>query len=200
MRVVITGFRGTGKTQTGRLLSRLLGVPFIDTDQLIEEKADMPVYRIFREQGEAHFRALEREVISCLHPGDAVIATGGGAILDPGNVCQSQAGEHVFLLQADEKTIEKRIADTERPPLTKLALREEIHELLQSRRASYLAAADFCVDTTTKSANESALVIQRILSEGTTFAPGQGTRALIRHEERSRTGRGPAPRGGAHRP
>ena len=168
MRIVITGFRGTGKTQTGRLLSRLLGVPFIDTDLLIEEKAGMPVYRIFSEQGEAHFRALEREVISCLNPGDAVIATGGGAILDPGNVCRLRQGSAMFLLQADEKTIEKRIADTERPPLTKLALREEIHELLQRRKAAYLAAADFCIDTTTRSANEAALIIQRMLSEGTT--------------------------------
>ncbi|HNO09066.1 MAG TPA: shikimate kinase, partial [Methanoregulaceae archaeon] len=85
MRVVLIGFRGTGKTETGRLLSRLTSVPFLDTDALIEASAGMTIHDIFRREGEEGFRAREREVIRALPPGEAVIGTGGGAILDPAN-------------------------------------------------------------------------------------------------------------------
>ncbi|MDD1718963.1 MAG: bifunctional shikimate kinase/shikimate dehydrogenase, partial [Methanoregulaceae archaeon] len=164
--MILCGFRGTGKTRTGVLLARLLGLPFFDTDKIIEEQSRMPIHEIFSTFGETEFRARECRVIGSLPVGDCVIATGGGAILDPGNVARLRRGGVVFLLQAEAATIESRIAATERPPLTKLPLREEIRELLQVRARAYRGAADFCVDTDRKDANEVALVIQRILTEG----------------------------------
>lgn len=59
---------GTGKTTVGRILANRLGLPFYDTDALIEQRAGMPIPEIFRRAGEAHFRALEREVIASLGP------------------------------------------------------------------------------------------------------------------------------------
>lgn len=164
MRAVLIGFRGTGKTEVGRLLAHMEAVPFFDTDQMIEESAGKTIYEIFSDDGEEEFRRRERKIIASLQPGDAVIATGGGAILNPENVRRLRTGGTVFLLQADESAIEKRIRDTRRPSLTRLPLRDEIRALLAERRDAYLSAADFCIDTSIKNANEVSLEIHRILS------------------------------------
>lgn len=162
LRVVLIGFRGTGKSESGRRLARLAGKEFIDTDKAIEERTGKRIHDIFRDLGEPAFRELERNVISCLPEKDAVIAAGGGAVLDPLNVEYLRRGSLVFLLEAGEKTIESRIAGSSRPPLTKLPLREEISTLLRERRSFYVSAADFCVNTDAKDANEVALEIRRI--------------------------------------
>jgi shikimate dehydrogenase len=177
MRVVLIGFRGTGKTETGRLLSHLISVPFFDTDAIIEESAGMTVHEIFRREGEEGFRAREREVIRSLPAGDVVIGTGGGVILDPANVASLRRKSSVVLLEADEAVIEKRIAASTRPPLTTLPLREEIHELLELRRPLYAAAADFCIDTSQKSQNEVCLLIRKFLDEGT--VPVHARKSLV---------------------
>jgi shikimate dehydrogenase len=167
MRIVLCGFRGTGKTECGRLLSRLTGLPFYDTDSLIEEETGYTIHEIFERMGEEVFRQREREVISQLPGAGCVVSTGGGSILDPENVALLRRGSTLFLLEADEPTIEKRIGKSTRPPLTTLPLRDEIHTLLQERRPHYLAASDFCIDTTTRSPNEVCLAIKRIIAEGT---------------------------------
>jgi len=166
MRAVLTGFRGTGKTEVGRLLAHMEDVPFYDTDRMIEESAGKTIHEIFADEGEEAFRRMERRIIASLPPGDAVIATGGGAILDPGNVRNLRNGATVFLLVADEIAIERRIRDTRRPSLTRLPLRDEIRTLLAERRDAYLSAADFCIDTSIKNANEVCLEINRVLSGG----------------------------------
>lgn len=178
MKVVLIGFRGTGKTAAGHLLARLLGVPFYDTDALIEEKAGARVHEIFGAVGEEGFRKLEREVIATLPSGPGVFATGGGAVLSPENVEHLRRGRTVVLLQADAATIEKRIRDTARPPLTTMGLRAEIQHLLSVRRDAYLSAADMCVDTSARSANEVAIHIKRLLEEGT--VPVQGMEKAAR--------------------
>lgn len=166
MRVVLIGFRGTGKTEAGRLLSRLLGLPVYDTDHLIEERCNKPVYEIFDSDGEEYFRSVERKVIHSLPESGCIISTGGGAVLDPSNVETLRRDSVVILLEADEDTIEKRIMNTKRPHLTHLPLREEISQILQERRIYYHAAADFCIDTSSGSINGTCLEIRRILKEG----------------------------------
>ncbi len=87
MRVVLTGYRGTGKTTVGRLVADRLGWPFIDTDPLIEQLAGMPIAQIFQSRGEEYFRDLESQVIADLDKSpQAVISAGGGAILREQNV------------------------------------------------------------------------------------------------------------------
>jgi shikimate dehydrogenase len=167
MRIVLCGFRGTGKTECGRLLSRLTGLPFYDTDAIIEQESGYTIHEIFEHLGEEAFRERERQVIASLPSSPCVVSTGGGSVMDPENVAILRRGSTLFLLEADERTIEKRIGHTTRPPLTSLPLREEIHLLLEERRTHYLAAADFCIDTSAKSQNEVCLTIKRILSEGT---------------------------------
>lgn len=177
MRIVLTGFRGTGKTECGRLLAQLTGLPFFDTDTLIEQESGRTIHEIFSELGEEAFRERERRVITGLPLSPCVVSTGGGSIMDPGNVAALRRGSTLFLLEADEKTIEKRISHSTRPPLTALPLPDEIRSLLESRRDHYLAAADFCIDTSARSENEVCLEIRRILSEGTAL-PGTSSRAV----------------------
>lgn len=173
MNVVLIGFRGTGKTESGRLLARLREVPFYDTDALIEEEAGATVHEIFEREGEEGFRLREKRVIAALPPGPGVYSTGGGVVMDPENVEHLRRRATVVLLVADESTIEKRIQHGTRPALTRMGLREEIHALLALRKDAYLAAADYCVDTSARSANEVAIHIKRLLSEGRTGAEGR---------------------------
>jgi shikimate kinase len=83
--IVLVGFMGAGKTTVGHLLSARLGVPFVDSDLVIEQRSGRPVRQIFAEDGEPAFRALEHDVIAGLLDGpDLVLAVGGGAAEHPG--------------------------------------------------------------------------------------------------------------------
>ncbi|WP_298667618.1 shikimate kinase [uncultured Methanofollis sp.] len=147
MKVVLIGYRGTGKTTVGKMIARRLSLPFLDTDALIEERAGMPVPAIFASAGEATFRSLEREVIAGLADFRGVIATGGGAVLDPENVRVLRKGGTVVLLEASAGEVITRTAGSDRPPLTGLPPEDEVRALLHRRRPFYLAAADICVRT-----------------------------------------------------
>ncbi|MBI2166532.1 MAG: 3-dehydroquinate synthase [Chloroflexi bacterium] len=84
--LILTGFSGTGKTAIGRAVANTLAWPFVDTDQEIVQRTGKPIDRVFAEDGEPHFRRLEREVLAEACARDShVIATGGGAIADQGN-------------------------------------------------------------------------------------------------------------------
>jgi shikimate dehydrogenase len=182
MRIVLCGFRGTGKTECGRLLSRLTGLPLFDTDALIEERVGKTIHEIFSEEGEDTFREYERQVIATLPESGCIVASGGGSVIDPRNVEALRRGSTMVLLEAQPTAIEQRIRNTTRPSLTTLPFRDEIRVLLRERRPFYTSAADFCLDTTARSPNEVCLAIMRILAEGTS-APGAGERAARFLEE-----------------
>ena len=82
--IVLVGLMGSGKTTVGKRLAAKLRWPFVDADAAIEEAAQMPISEIFARFGEPHFRDGERRVIARLMDGGhKVIATGGGAFVDP---------------------------------------------------------------------------------------------------------------------
>ena len=82
--IVLVGFMGAGKTTVGHLLSERLGLPFVDSDLVIEQRSGRSVRQIFAEDGEPAFRELERQVIADLIDGpEAVLALGGGAAEHP---------------------------------------------------------------------------------------------------------------------
>jgi len=166
VRIVLCGFRGTGKTEVGRLLSHLLDLPFTDTDLQIEQTSGMTIHEMMRTHGEAYFREHERKVIASLRPEESVISTGGGAVMDPDNVARLRRGSVMILLEADEKAIRERIERSTRPPLTTLPLREEIRMLLSAREPFYVSASDICINTHGKNSNEVALSIAHFLSTG----------------------------------
>jgi shikimate dehydrogenase len=167
-RIIFCGFRGTGKTEVGSLVAQQLGLPFIDTDQMVEEKTGRSIPSIFHEDGEERFRIHEREVIAGLPASDVVVGTGGGAIIDPVNMEHLRAGSVCVLLTADIATIERRLEEKPRPPLTGLPLIEEIAELMDRRRQHYYAAADFCFDTSGTLPEAAAQAVLALLRNGAT--------------------------------
>ena len=116
--LVLTGFMATGKTEVGRLLARRMGCPFLDTDGLVETAARRTVAQIFASEGEARFRALERDAVeeACAVP-DAVIATGGGTLLDAENRRRLAAAGPVVCLTAAPEEIARRVGDVASRPL-----------------------------------------------------------------------------------
>ena len=150
--VVLTGFMGTGKTAAGRRLARMLGRPFLDMDEEIAGRAGHSVAEIFAQRGEAAFRALETELCRELAKGgEAVIATGGGTLLDAGNRDLLRQAGRVFVLQASADSIAQRVReDTARPllldrdgrPLEGAARSARTGELLEARRIAYAEAGE----------------------------------------------------------
>ncbi len=156
MKVVLAGYRGTGKSTVGRLLAARLDLPFLDTDALVERRAGRPIPAIFADDGEARFRELEREVCAGLADATGVIATGGGAVCDPANVAALRRGARVFLLEGPPEVLASRCARSDRPALTALPPLDEVRAVLAARRDAYRAAADHCVWTGCRSPDEVA--------------------------------------------
>ena len=155
MKIVLTGFMGTGKTVVGARLAELLGLPFVDLDRLIEEEAGLKVTEVFASEGEAGFRRRERELIATLaHRRDCVIATGGGAVLDAENVHNLKMGGVIVCLRAEPGVILQRIGTDDHRPLLEVQGRlARIRELLEMRAAAY-ARADLSIDTSTSNVEE----------------------------------------------
>ena len=140
--VVLTGFMATGKSTVGRHLAARLRYGFVDTDRLIEERYG-PIPEIFKTQGEAAFRSIERDLASELAPLPAlVIATGGGMLVDD-SVAQvfGDAGLLIVSLVADVDTIYRRVggerAGERRPMLAVERPRDRIAELVAERAPAY---------------------------------------------------------------
>lgn len=172
-RIVLIGFRGTGKTETGRILARRLGVPFLDTDSMIEEQAGKSIGDIFAEDGESVFRAFEASVVAGLPRGSGVISCGGGAVINHREVYALRQRSTMVLLTAQPATIHTRISGSSRPALTALAEADEIEHLLSERRIQYCGAADLCIATDDKSPEEVAEEILHRCSGGVISEEGR---------------------------
>jgi len=151
-KVVLTGFMASGKSAVGRALAARLGRRFIDSDHEIVARAGKPITQIFAEDGEAAFRRLEREVIANLAaaPEPAVIATGGGALVDDVNYQTLSRAGTVVCLVARPEVIARRVlaSNVTRPKLAEgnLPLEERIVKLMEERKAAYARAA-ITIDT-----------------------------------------------------
>ena len=148
--LILTGFMGTGKTTVGREVARRLGWPFVDMDAEIEARAGKSIPRIFAEEGEAAFREMESSLCRELSRRSGwVIATGGGALIDPDNREVVQASGTVVCLTCDVEGILERLRRKPqgRPLLAVDDPRAEIEHLLAARQEAY-AAIPWQVDTT----------------------------------------------------
>ena len=140
--IFLTGFMGVGKTRVGRILAQQLGRSFLDTDRMIEQRAGKTIAEIFADEGEAHFRQLERDCVleTCQRP-DAVVALGGGAVTRADNVEAVRCAGVLVCLKADVDTIFARVSRrTNRPLLAGLdpqAQRAKIESLLRERTPYY---------------------------------------------------------------
>jgi shikimate kinase len=118
--VVLVGLMGAGKSTVGRRLAKRLGLPFVDSDDAIEEAADHSIAEMFERFGEASFRDGERRVIQRLVGGEPkVIATGGGAFIDPATRALILDKCIAVWLDADIETLAERVTRRNHRPLLK---------------------------------------------------------------------------------
>jgi shikimate kinase len=151
--IFLIGFRCTGKSSVGKRLAARLDRAFIDTDTLLVAEAGLSIKDIVAKHGWEDFRSMEREIMKRVcTPGERVVATGGGVVLDPENVNRMKDSGSLIWLQATSETIKKRMmqdsrTDQSRPALTSKDSIAEIEESLMERDPLYEEAADLCVET-----------------------------------------------------
>ncbi|MEE2708451.1 MAG: 3-dehydroquinate synthase [Gemmatimonadota bacterium] len=163
--IVLVGFMGTGKSEVGQILAVGLGKTFVDTDAMIEAQTGQTIPNLFKEKGEPGFRAIEKEVVLSLSElTEHVVATGGGAVVDPENMAALRSLGPVVHLSADPEVILSRTDGDAgaRPMLTGHDALQRIKDLLDAR-APFYGDADITVDTSTVDTFDVARqVIQRV--------------------------------------
>lgn len=148
--VYLIGPMGSGKTAVGRRLSLLLGKQFHDSDAEIEKRTGVDIRYIFEKEGEARFRDREREAIAALTTlEDVIVATGGGAILDPTNRERLAAtGTVVYLETSIDALVARTRSSKTRPLLMNDDPRAVLERLMAIRRPLYEEIADLRIETT----------------------------------------------------
>ncbi len=161
---VVIGPPGAGKTTTGRALAELLGVPFLDTDERVVATSGRSVSEIFVDDGEAAFRALEREaVVQALSTHRGVVALGGGAPIQP-EVRDLLRGHCVVFLDVTIADASRRIGFDASRPLLSINPRGSWIAMMNERRPLYEAAATHRVDTNGRSASEVAVSVAQLIA------------------------------------
>ncbi len=147
--IFLVGPMGAGKTTIGRRLAQALRREFFDSDYEIEQRAGASIPLIFDVEGEAGFRVREKAMIAELTQRPSVIlATGGGAILDPDNRhCLSGRGFVVYLVASVDEQLRRTSLDTNRPLLQTADPKARLAQLFEQRDPLYREVADGVVLT-----------------------------------------------------
>lgn len=163
--IFLVGPMGAGKTTIGRLLARLLGLTFTDSDHEIEARTGADIPWIFDVEGEEGFRRREQAVIEDLtQRSGIVLATGGGAVLHPENRRNLSArGLVVYLCTSVDQQVERTRRDRNRPLLQTDDPRTRLEELMAVRDPLYREVADVVIQTDGRAAKSVATEIIRKL-------------------------------------
>ena len=147
--IILIGFMGTGKSTIGFSLSKAVGYPLLDTDDLLTERAGKTVPEIFEEVGEAGFRKMESEVLSELAETDhAIISTGGGIVtVEANRKLLKELGYVVWLSASPETILSRTSRNRNRPLLDTEDPLGTIRELMAQRREFYEETAHLVLDT-----------------------------------------------------
>jgi shikimate kinase len=144
--IVLVGMPGSGKTSIGRRLAAHLGLDFIDADHEIEAAAGMSIADIFASHGEPYFRAGEARVIArLLEKGGQIVATGGGAFINPDTRALVRARAVSVWLKADVDLLLRRVKRKNDRPLLRVADPEAALRKLLAEREPVYAEADITV-------------------------------------------------------
>ena len=162
--IALVGMMGAGKSTVGKKLADSLGASFVDSDDEIEKAASLTVQEIFERLGEAEFRRGERRVIERLVNGPPIVlATGGGAYLDPTTRALLKEKATTIWLRADLETIWKRVSRRDTRPLLKKPNPRQVLADLAAARAPIYAEADIVIDSGDAPASEAVRKICEVL-------------------------------------
>ncbi|MGJ7495731.1 shikimate kinase [Variovorax sp. RT4R15] len=149
MAVALVGLPGAGKSAVGRRLGQRLQLPFIDSDQVIEQRVGCSIRDYFEREGETRFRDVEQEVIADLSANPSgVVATGGGSVLRECNRTQLRGHFHVIYLRSTPEDLFRRLRhDVKRPLLQVADPLGRLRELHSARDPLYRETAHDVVET-----------------------------------------------------
>jgi shikimate kinase len=164
--VYLVGPMGSGKTAVGRRLATLLDKQFLDSDAEIERRTGVDIRYIFEKEGEARFREREREVIAELTRLDGVVvATGGGAILDPKTRERlATTGTVIYLETSVDALVQRTRSNKTRPLLMNADPRAVLEGLMAARHPLYEEVADLKIETTGRTVRAVAADIRERLA------------------------------------
>jgi 3-dehydroquinate synthase len=147
--IFLVGLMGAGKTTIGRLLARRLDLTFIDSDHEIEARTGATIPWIFEIEGEASFRRREADVIRELTAQNGIVlATGGGAVLDPASrALLAERGTVIYLRASVSSILQRTAHDKNRPLLQTADPRKKLEDLTAQREPLYREIADIVIDT-----------------------------------------------------
>lgn len=146
--IVLVGLMGCGKSSVGRRLASRLGLGFVDADEEIERVAAKSIVEIFADHGEAYFRDGERRVIArLLSTGPQVLATGGGAFINPETRVNIRERGISIWLRADLPVLMRRVSKRDTRPLLKSGDPEATMRDLIAKRYPIYADADIIVES-----------------------------------------------------
>jgi shikimate kinase len=147
--IFLIGPMGAGKTSVGRLLAKLLGLEFYDSDQVIEQQTGANIPWIFDIEGEAGFRKREAKAIAELTQEEGIVlATGGGVVLNPANrVYLSKRGIVIYLNVSIEAQVQRTGRSRNRPLILHKHSKDVLETLKKDRDSLYQEVADYIIDT-----------------------------------------------------
>jgi shikimate kinase len=148
MRLTLVGLPGSGKSTVGRHLARRLGLPFTDSDHVIEQRLGCSIREFFAREGESAFRDVEQAVIDELAGAPGVLATGGGAVLRAANRQRLREGGNVFYLMSTPEEVFRRVRhDQNRPLLQVDDPLARLKALFAERDPLYRETAHYVIET-----------------------------------------------------
>lgn len=165
--IVLIGLMGAGKSSVGRRLARRLGRHFVDADEEIVKAAGCSISDIFEIYGEGAFRDVERRVIArVLRDGPCVLATGGGAFMDPETRARIRDSAVVVWLRADLEVLLERTGRRDTRPLLRTGDPRQVLESLMRQRHPVYAEADIAVDSCCESVEATVSRVVEALAAG----------------------------------
>lgn len=164
--IYLIGLMGSGKTTLGKSLAKKLNRPFIDTDQLIEQKSGVDVSMIFEFEGEVGFRERETKLLSEIAlKKEHIVSTGGGIILSKYNRDVIAKSGIIFYLKTQPAELFIRLQnDKTRPLLQGTNLKEKLTKIYAERCTLYEMTADYIIETKNKKISQILTNIEEIMT------------------------------------
>lgn len=146
MTVFLCGFMGCGKSTVGKLLAKKMGFCFYDTDELIVEEQNMSIPDIFAQKGEPYFREVEARIVKSMCGKSAIVACGGGAMLNADTAAAANENGIVVFIDVPFEVCYERICNDSNRPIAASSNKEQLLERYSSRYGIYSAHSAFTVD------------------------------------------------------